>query len=252
MERPSRDGAFVRPEAEAFTASPSISVDYAIMEKTDQAVVCPVDIEWSDVGSWESLWNSSIKDDAGNAVSGEVVTLESRNSVLRSESGALIAAIGLESMAVIVTRDAVLVAPLDRAEEVKVLVQTLQTAGHDSVSAPAQVFRPWGSYERMDAGERFQTKRIVVKPGGSLSLQKHQHRSEHWIVVKGTAEVTVGEKTVLLQENESTFIPAGALHRLANPTEEPLHIIEVQCGQYLGEDDIVRVEDRYGRMGSTS
>jgi mannose-1-phosphate guanylyltransferase/mannose-6-phosphate isomerase len=250
MRHSARDGAFLRPDATAFTASPNISVDYAVMEKTGQALVCPLDVGWSDVGSWAALWEASVKDEAGNAVSGNVVTLDSRNSILRSDAGAIVAAIGIEDLAVIVTRDAVLVAPLDRAEDVKAVVKSLQEAGHESVSTPAQVFRPWGSYERMDSGERFQTKRIVVNPGASLSLQKHQHRSEHWIVVTGTAEVTVGSETQLLQENESTYIPAGTVHRLANPGSEPLHLIEVQCGSYLGEDDIIRIEDRYGRSAT--
>jgi mannose-1-phosphate guanylyltransferase/mannose-6-phosphate isomerase len=241
------DGLFVRPAAAAFSASPNISVDYAVMEKTDRALVCPLNLEWSDVGSWAAVWEASEKDGAGNALSGDVIAHDVRNSILRSETVAVVAAIGVEDLAVIVTRDAVLVAPLGRAEEVKTLVQSLQDAGHESVSAPSQVFRPWGSYELMDSGERFQTKRIVVNPGASLSLQKHRHRSEHWVVVTGTAEVTVGEETRLLQENESTYIPAGTVHRLANPGREPLHLIEVQCGSYLGEDDIVRLEDRYGR-----
>ncbi len=250
MKASARDGAFVRPDAAAFTASPDISVDYAVMEKTSHGLVCPVDVGWSDLGSWAALWEASVKDESGNAVSGDVVSLDARNCILRSEAGALVAAIGVESLAVIVTRDAVLVAPLDRAEEVKAVVKSLQEAGHESVSTPTQVFRPWGSYERMDSGDRFQTKRIVVNPGASLSLQKHKHRSEHWIVVNGTAEVTVGDQVRLLQENESTYIPAGTVHRLANPGSKPLHLIEVQCGSYLGEDDIVRIEDQYGRSGT--
>ena len=241
------DGVFVRPSREAFQAAPSISVDYAVMEKTSGAVVVPVDIGWSDVGSWASLWAASEKDAAGNVTTGQAVTLDVRNSVLRSETDATVAAIGIENMVVVVTRDAVLITPFDRTNDVKALVEQMQSAGHASVSTPAQVFRPWGSYERMDCGERFQTKRLIVNPGASLSLQMHHHRSEHWIVVKGTAEVTIGNETRLLQENESTYIPAGTIHRLANPGRLPLHLIEVQCGPYLGEDDIVRVEDRYGR-----
>jgi mannose-1-phosphate guanylyltransferase/mannose-6-phosphate isomerase len=252
MAHSTQDGAFVRPDAEMFAEAPNISVDYAVLEKTSDAVVAPVEIGWSDVGSWNAFWDVSSKDQAGNATAGDVALLDVRNSIVRSDADAVVAAIGLDEMIVVVTRDAVLVAPMARSEEVKTIVQQLEGAGHRSVSEPAQVFRPWGSYERMDCGHRFQTKRLIVKPGATLSLQKHHHRSEHWVVVTGTAEVTVGETTRLLQENESTYIPAGAVHRLANPGRVPLHLIEVQCGPYLGEDDIVRIEDCYGRTETSS
>jgi mannose-1-phosphate guanylyltransferase/mannose-6-phosphate isomerase len=250
MEQSARDRSFVRPNAAAFAASPNISIDYAVMEKTGAAVVAPLDIGWSDVGSWAALWEVSSKDGEGNSIAGDIVTLDVSNSILRSQSEATVAAIGLDNMVVMATRDAILIAPLSRAEDVKAIVRKMDAAGYGSVNSPARVFRPWGSYERMDSGDRFQTKRIVVNPGASLSLQKHKHRSEHWIVVNGTAEVTVGDQVSLLQENESTYIPAGTVHRLANPGSEPLHLIEVQCGSYLGEDDIVRIEDRYGRSAT--
>jgi mannose-1-phosphate guanylyltransferase/mannose-6-phosphate isomerase len=250
MEQSTNDRNFVRPNPAAFAPSPNISVDYAVMEKTGAAVVMPVDIGWSDIGSWATLWNVSAKDEAGNSVAGDVVTLDVSDSILRSQGDATVAAIGLHKMVVVATRDAILVAPLDRAEDVKTIVQKMDAAGYGSVNSPTRVYRPWGSYERMDGGERFQTKRIVVNPGASLSLQKHKHRSEHWIVVNGTAEVTVGHQVSLLQENESTYIPAGTVHRLANPGSEPLHLIEVQCGSYLGEDDILRIDDRYGRSAT--
>lgn len=247
MAEAALDGAFVRPSAEAFAQAPSISIDYAVMERTSRARVVPVDMAWSDVGSWNSLWEIAPKDAVGNAVSGDAVTIDTEGSLIRSEGDFTIATVGIKDLVVVGTRDAVLILPRDRAQDTRLVVEELKRSGHASIDLHPKVHRPWGTYETMDSGERFQTKRIVVKPGAKLSLQKHHHRSEHWIVVNGTAEVTVGEKVFLLQENESTYIPAGTVHRLANPGRVPLHLIEVQCGPYLGEDDIVRLEDTYGR-----
>ncbi|WP_118857248.1 mannose-1-phosphate guanylyltransferase/mannose-6-phosphate isomerase [Sphingomonas mesophila] len=242
-----RDGVFARPAAQEFAAAPSISIDFAVMEKTANAYVVPVDIGWSDVGSWSSLWDISAKDDAGNVIQGSAIALDSRDCLLRSDHDRLVVALGLEGIGVVVTRDAVLVTDLERSQDVKLAVDILRERGDEAAVSASEVFRPWGSYQTTDRGDRFQTKRIVVKPGARLSLQKHHHRSEHWVVVTGTAEVTIGDDVRLLQENESTYIPAGTAHRLANPGKVPLHLIEVQCGPYLGEDDIVRIEDEYGR-----
>jgi mannose-1-phosphate guanylyltransferase / mannose-6-phosphate isomerase len=242
------DGNFVRPNHDLFVQSENISIDHGIMQKTDRAFVTPVDMDWSDVGSWDAVWRINPKDDSENVTSGEVVALDTHRSVLRSEGGALLAAVGLNDMVVVAARDAVFVAPLARANEVRQIVEQLQRedkAGY--VIDPAKVERPWGSFETLGTGPRFQIKHINVAPGETLSLQMHFHRSEHWVVVGGTAQVTVGERQFLLNENESTYIPAGEKHRLANPGKVPLQLIEVQCGTYLGEDDIVRLEDDYGR-----
>ena len=242
-----RDGLFVRSGKETFASLVGVSIDVAVMEKTAKAFVLPVDIGWSDVGSWSSLWEISKKDEHGNVVRGPVVALDSTECLLRSEQERLIVAIGLKRLAVVVTADAILVTDLSRSQDVKAAVELLRERGDEAAVSASEVFRPWGSYQRIDRGDRFQTKRLVVKPGGRLSLQKHHHRSEHWVVVSGTAEVTIGDAVRLLQENESTYIPAGTPHRLANPGKVPLHLIEVQCGPYLGEDDIIRIEDEYGR-----
>ena len=244
------DGLFVRPAAQAFASSPNISIDFAVMERTSNAFVLPVDIGWSDVGSWSSLWDISAKDQDGNVVQGPVLALDTKDCLIRAEHEKLVVTVGLERVGVIVTRDAVLVTDLERSQDVKIAVDILRERGDEAAVSAAEVFRPWGSYQTTDRGDRFQTKRIVVKPGARLSLQKHHHRSEHWVVVSGTAEVTIGDDVRLLQENESTYIPAGTLHRLANPGKVSLHLIEVQCGPYLGEDDIVRLEDEYGREGN--
>jgi mannose-1-phosphate guanylyltransferase / mannose-6-phosphate isomerase len=241
------DGVFIRPDHDLFVQAENISIDHGIMQKTDRAFVTPVDMDWSDVGSWDAVWQINTKDDAANVTSGEVITLDTHGSVLRSESGALIAALGLKDMVVVAVRDAVFVAPLSRANEVRQMVEALQEDKAAYVVDPAKVERPWGSYETLDQGSRFQIKHINVGPLETLSLQMHFHRSEHWVVVSGTAQVTVGERQFLLHENESTYIPAGEKHRLANPGKVPLQLIEVQCGTYLGEDDIVRFEDTYGR-----
>jgi mannose-1-phosphate guanylyltransferase/mannose-6-phosphate isomerase len=247
MQAPERDGPFVRPEAKAFAAAQNISIDHGIMEKTDKAFVVPVDMGWSDVGSWQALWKLAPGDADGNVVQGDVLAVDTKDSLLRADGGGVLTAIGLEGMAVVAVRDAIFVAPLSRAAEVRTLVERLQAEGRECVESPSKVARPWGSYETMDRGPRFQIKHIIVDPGERLSLQKHYHRSEHWVVVHGTAEVTVGDTVSVLQENQSTYIPAGTTHRLANPGRVPLELIEVQCGTYLGEDDIVRLDDQYGR-----
>lgn len=240
------DGPFVRPEAQAFAASPDISIDYAVMERSSAVLVLPVGFGWSDVGSWQAV-HALQTGDGGNVFSGDVVAVDVSNSMIRCDSGVTVAALGLDRILCVVTDDAVFLAPLDRADEVKQVVNELRARGHARADEPARVHRPWGTYQTVDRGERFQTKRIIVKPGGKLSLQKHAHRSEHWVVVEGMAEVTVGDEVKLLRENESIYIPAGTQHRLANAGTAPLHLIEVQCGDYLGEDDIERVQDRYGR-----
>lgn len=246
MAGASRDGAFLRPDKAAFAASPSNSIDYAVMERTTRANVIAVDIGWSDVGSWSALWDIADKDAAGNALSGDVLTTSTRDCLVRTE-GPVVALAGVEDLVVVATPDAVLVTSRAHAQDVKLIVDRLKADGRDEHVAHTVVHRPWGSYQTTDRGERFQTKRIVVKPGEKLSLQKHHHRAEHWIIVQGTALVTRGEDVIELHENESTFIPMGITHRLENPGKIPLHLIEVQSGSYLGEDDIVRFEDSYGR-----
>jgi mannose-1-phosphate guanylyltransferase/mannose-6-phosphate isomerase len=247
MASPGKDGLFTRPDPAPFAEARNISIDHGIMEKTDRSVVVPVDMGWSDVGSWQALWKIAPHDEQNNVVQGDVLAMDCRNSLLRSHDGGLVTAVGLDGIAVIAVRDAIFVSPLDRAADVKLLVDELQDQGRECVVSPAKVARPWGSYESLGEGPRFQIKRIIVGPGERLSLQKHYHRSEHWVVVQGTAEVTVGDTVTLLQENQSTYIPAGTTHRLANPGKVPLELIEVQCGAYLGEDDIVRLDDQYGR-----
>ncbi|MFQ5347008.1 MAG: mannose-1-phosphate guanylyltransferase/mannose-6-phosphate isomerase [Rhodothalassiaceae bacterium] len=246
MEGRSPDLGFERPDAAAFSASAADSIDYAVMEKTDRAALVPVDMGWSDVGSWRALWDLAEKDAHGNATFGDVLAEDCTGSLLQAH-GPAIAAIGLEDMIVVTTKDAVLVAPKSRAQDVKRLVARLADEGRTEHLSHPLVYRPWGSYETTDAGPRFQTKRIIVKPGAKLSLQKHNHRAEHWVVVQGTARVTCDDKVMLLTENQSTYIPLGAVHRLENPGKIPLHLIEVQSGAYLGEDDIERLEDTYGR-----
>jgi mannose-1-phosphate guanylyltransferase/mannose-6-phosphate isomerase len=247
--RATRDLGFHVLDADAFSRATALSIDYAVMEKTDKAAVVPVSMGWSDVGSWHAVWELSDHDEAGNAAHlgkrGEAVFLEARDNYVRAED--LVCLVGVSSLAVIQTRDATLVFDRTKTESVKALVRELERRGRAEVHDHTEVFRPWGSYESIDRGERFQVKRIVVKPGGRLSLQKHFHRAEHWIVVRGTARVTVGERETLVHENESTFIPLGAVHRLENPGKIPLELIEVQSGSYLGEDDIVRLEDVYNR-----
>jgi len=246
----SHDLDFTRLPAAEFAASPSDSIDYAVMEKTRSAVVVPLDAGWSDVGSWSALQDALPQDERGNVTAGDVIQEGAEGCYLHSTSR-LIAAVGLKDHVVVETKDAVLVAPRDKVQDVKALVAQLKAQGRYETSLHREVFRPWGSYDSIDNGERFQVKRLVVKPGASMSLQLHHHRAEHWIVVSGTARITRGEESFLLGENESTFIPMGTKHRIENPGKVTLHIIEVQSGSYLGEDDIVRFEDIYGREGSS-
>jgi mannose-1-phosphate guanylyltransferase / mannose-6-phosphate isomerase len=242
---------FMRLEAKCFEQCPSDSIDYAVMEKTSDAVVVPLDAGWSDVGSWSALHEASEADGHGNVSRGDVISEDSEGCYLYSESR-LVAAVGLRDHVVVETKDAVLVAPKNRVQDVKKLVARLKEAGRYEHSLHREVFRPWGSYDSIENGERFQVKRLKVKPGATLSLQMHHHRAEHWIVVSGTARITRGEEVFLLEENQSTYIPIGVKHRIENPGMIPLHIIEVQSGSYLGEDDIVRFDDRYGRKGTTN
>ncbi len=242
---PERPG-IVRLDPEIFATVPSISFDHAIMEHTGKAAVVPVSMGWSDIGSWPALMDESDKDEHGNAVVGDVVSIDSSGNYLRSEKH-LVAALGLRDTIVVATEDAILVASKDKAQEVKAVVERLRAAKREQATENARTWRPWGWFETIDNGHRFRVKRIHVHPGGKLSLQKHWHRSEHWIVVTGTALVTCGDKSFVLRENESTYIPAGVVHRLENPGRIPLSMIEVQSGEYVGEDDIVRVEDIYGR-----
>lgn len=242
----SHDLDFTRLPAVEFAASPSDSIDYAVMEKTRSSVVVPLDAGWSDVGSWSALQDALPRDEQGNVTVGDVIQEGADGCYLHSTSR-LIAAVGLKDHVVVETKDAVLVAPRDKVQDVKALVARLKAQGRYETVLHREVFRPWGSYDSIDNGERFQVKRLVVKPGASMSLQLHHHRAEHWIVVSGTARITRGEESFLLGENESTFIPMGTKHRIENPGKVTLHIIEVQSGTYLGEDDIVRFEDIYGR-----
>ncbi len=242
-----RDMDFIRLGEPAFVACPSDSIDYAVMEKAASAAVVPVEMGWNDVGSWQSLWDIAARDESGNAIKGDVVTEKVRNSYIRSE-GRLVAAVGVEDLIVVATKDAVLVSHRGASQDVKKIVEQLDRAGRDSHIHHAVVHRPWGTYESIDSGPNFQVKHIMVKPGAKLSLQMHHHRAEHWIVVNGTALVTNDDRQFMLKANESTFIPLGARHRLENPGKLPLQLIEVQSGSYLGEDDIVRFEDTYGRV----
>jgi mannose-1-phosphate guanylyltransferase/mannose-6-phosphate isomerase len=237
---------FTRLSKDEFSACPSDSIDYAVMEKTALAVVVPLDAGWSDVGSWSALQDALPTDGQGNVISGDVLTESTTGCYLHATSR-LIGAVGLKDHVVVETKDAVLVAPRDKVQDVKNLVAKLKAQGRYETSLHREVFRPWGSYDSVDNGDRFQVKRLVVKPGASMSLQLHHHRAEHWIVVSGTARITRGEEVFLLGENESTYIPMGAKHRIENPGKVELHIIEVQSGSYLGEDDIVRFDDIYGR-----
>jgi mannose-1-phosphate guanylyltransferase len=237
---------FLRIDKPAFEACPSESVDYAVMEKTADAMVVPMDAGWSDIGSWSSLWDVSEKDADGNAVQGDVMLHDSTNSYVRS-SDQLVAAVGVDNLVVVATKDVVMVADKDRVQDVKLIAQKLKQQARSEWELNREVYRPWGKYDSIDQGERYQVKRITVKPGAKLSVQMHHHRAEHWIVVSGTASVTKGDETFLLTENQSTYIPVGVVHALENPGKFELELIEVQSGTYLGEDDIVRFEDLYGR-----
>jgi len=231
---------------DAFREAPRISFDHAVMERTRAAAVVEADLDWSDIGDWRAVWQQSPRDAEGVAREGRVFAVDVRDSYLRSE-GRLVCALGVEGLAVVDTADAVLVAPIARAQEVRQLVAGLEEGGFAEARSPARVHRPWGWYQTMDKGERFRVKRILVHPGRRLSLQRHHHRAEHWVVVRGTAEVVRDDETLLLRENESVYLPLGCLHRLSNPGRIPVEIIEVQTGSYLEEDDIVRTEDDFGR-----
>ena len=237
---------FCRLAAPPFVASPSISIDYAVMERTESAVMVPADIGWTDVGAWSALWEVGAKDENGNVRIGDVYSHDSRNCYIRSET-MLTAAVGVEDTIIVVTDDVVMVAARDRVAEVKVLVDELKRQGRVEPVSHRKVYRPWGFYQSLHGGDRFQVKRLTVSPGARLSLQLHYHRAEHWVVVNGTALVTRGTEQLLLRENESIFIPLGTPHRLENPGRMPLNLIEVQSGAYLGEDDIIRLDDTYGR-----
>ena len=245
FETARRDGDFVRLAADAFAATPAESIDYAVMERTDAAMVLPVDIGWNDVGSWSALWDVAERDAAGNAHHGDVIAVDSRNSYAWSRR--LVALVGVDDIVVVETDDAVLVARKDKVQQVKDVVAQLKQEQRSQAALHREVHRPWGSYDSIDTGPRFQVKRIKVKPGAQLSLQSHTQRAEHWIVVSGTARVTRDHDVFELHANQSTYIPIGAKHRLENPGSEVLELIEVQSGDYLGEDDIVRYEDVYGR-----
>jgi mannose-1-phosphate guanylyltransferase/mannose-6-phosphate isomerase len=240
-----RDGDFIRVDREAFARCPSDSIDYAVMENTDAAMVLPVDIGWNDIGSWSALWDVAARDEAGNAHHGDVIAVDSRNSYAYARR--LVALVGVDDLVVVETDDAVLVARKDRVQQVKDVVSQLKAAQRTQAALHREVHRPWGSYDSIDVGDGFQVKRIKVKPGAALSLQSHDKRAEHWIVVRGTARVTRNNDVFELFANQSTYIPIGAKHRLENPGSEMLELIEVQSGAYLGEDDIVRYEDVYGR-----
>jgi mannose-1-phosphate guanylyltransferase/mannose-6-phosphate isomerase len=246
FEKAKQDMDFLRLDKDSFTACPSNSIDYSVMEHTRSAAVIPLDAGWSDVGSWTSLWEISKKDYNGNVTLGDVVTEDTWNSYLRAENR-MLATIGVEDLVIIETSDALLVAHKESVQDVKEIVTKLKAIGRSEVDFHKKVRRPWGSYEGLGNADRFQVKHIIVQPNQTLSLQMHYHRSEHWVVVKGSAEITRGEETFLLTENQSTYIPLGTKHRLRNPGKMPLEIIEVQSGSYLGEDDIVRFEDVYGR-----
>lgn len=245
----SRDGHFFRLAEESMAKCHNDSIDYVLMEKTKRAAVVAADLGWSDIGSWQALWEVSHKDDAGNIVQGDVLLEETKNCLVRADNK-LVTTVGLEDTLVVETADAVLVAPLSRSQEVKKIVGQLKVGQRREFKHHRTVYRPWGSYTVLEEQERYQMKRITVNPGGLLSLQMHHHRHEHWVIVAGTARITNGDEVFLLHENQSTYIPAGVQHRLENPGVIPLEMIEVQLGSYLGEDDIVRFEDVYGREGS--
>ncbi|MDC3197496.1 mannose-1-phosphate guanylyltransferase/mannose-6-phosphate isomerase [Luminiphilus sp.] len=241
------DNDFIRVSTEAFMACPDDSVDYAVMERTNKAIVVPMDAGWNDIGSWSSLWNITDKDDAGNVSLGDTVLRNTTNSFVRSDDK-LVALVGVDEIVVISTKDTTLVAHKDSVQDAKLIAADLKKSGRSEWELHREVYRPWGKYDSVDHGDRYQVKRITVNPGAKLSVQMHHHRAEHWVVVSGSARVKNGDKTFLLSENESTYIPIGVVHALENPGTVPLEVIEIQSGSYLGEDDIVRLEDRYGRV----
>ncbi len=251
MEAKTVDGDFLRPEPEAFLNSPSDSIDYAVMEKSAATMMVPLDAGWSDVGSWSALHDVRDKDADGNSLEGDAHVHNCSGTYVQAESR-LVAAVGLSNAVIVETKDAVLVADREHSQDVKAIVDRLKAGDRPEVSLGREVFRPWGSYDSIDSEDNFQVKRLIVKPGAVLSLQKHAHRSEHWVCVKGRARITRNDEEFDLNVNESTYIAIGDVHRIANPYDEPVHIIEVQCGDYLGEDDIVRLEDNYGREGTNT
>jgi mannose-1-phosphate guanylyltransferase len=246
LKKSEHDLDFIRLNKEEFTKCPSDSVDYAVMEKTNKAITVPLDADWNDIGSWSALWDIEDKDKNQNVLSGDTLTHDSHNCLVKAEQK-LVTLVGVDDLVVIETKDAVLVAAKDKVQDVKTIVQKLQKDRRSEAELHREVYRPWGKYDSIDMGDRFQVKRITVKPGESSSLQMHHHRAEHWIIVTGTAEVTCDDKTFLCTENQAAYIPQGSTHRIANPGKFPLEMIEVQSGCYLGEDDIVRFEDMYGR-----
>ena len=246
MDEAERDLDFIRPNAEIFSTSPADSIDYAVMEHTTEGAVVSLDCDWSDIGAWSALWEAGSKDESGNVIEGDVVLNNTTNSYIRSQSR-LVTTTGVKDLVVVETADAVMVADRHSVQDVKNIVEMLKSVARSEADSHQRVFRPWGSYELLVLGEGFQVKRIIVNPLQRLSLQMHRHRAEHWVVVRGTAEVVNGDETLLLAEDQSTYIPIGAKHRLSNPGKYPLELIEVQSGSYLGEDDIVRFEDVYGR-----
>jgi mannose-1-phosphate guanylyltransferase len=246
MAGTANDMDFLRVDRSAFEACPDESVDYAVMEKTESAVVIPLDAGWSDVGSWSALWEIKDKDESGNVTEGDVIALGTDSSLIMAKDR-LVTTLGVSNLIVIDTPDALLVADKNHIQEVKRIVSQIKESGRNECFQHREVYRPWGKYDSIDMGERYQVKRITVKPGAKLSLQKHHHRAEHWIVVEGTASVTKGTETFLVTEDQSTYIPLGEVHCLENPGKVDLELIEIQSGSYLGEDDIVRLEDQYGR-----
>lgn len=247
IARSVQDADFIRVDKAAFSLCPSDSIDYAVMEKTDKAVVVSLEAAWNDVGSWHALWDISEKNEQGNVLQGDVVAIDSHHSFVRADNR-LVTLVGLDNVIVVETTDAVLVAHKDEVQQVKAVVEHLKTEDRSECYSHREVYRPWGRYDTLDSGNRYQVKRITVKPGARLSVQMHFHRAEHWVVVKGTAKVTKGKETYLVTENHSTYIPVGEIHALENPGKVPLELIEVQSGPYLGEDDIIRFEDHYGRV----
>jgi len=241
-----QDLDFLRLDSKSIVTDSTLSIDYAVMEHTPHAAVVPVEMEWSDVGSWDALWSISKKNKEGNVSIGDVITHNVHNSYIRTDNQ-LLSVLGLDNVIVVATTDAILVAHQDHVLEIKEIIETLKTNQRPELECHKRVYRPWGYYQSMDLGDRFQVKRIMVKPGAKTSTQIHYHRSEHWVIVEGTAKVTRGEETLLIHENESIYLPMGIKHRVENPGKIPLHLIEVQSGAYLGEDDIVRIEDAYGR-----
>ncbi|NNN28147.1 mannose-1-phosphate guanylyltransferase/mannose-6-phosphate isomerase [Pseudomonas nitroreducens] len=246
LEKAKNDLHFIRVDHDAFAACPEDSIDYAVMERTSEAVMVPLDAGWSDIGSWSALWEVRAKDSCGNVLSGDVMEQSTRDTYVHADSR-LVATVGVENLVIVETKDAVLVAHKDKVQEVKNIVERIKHENRTEYINHREVYRPWGVYDSIDNGQRYQVKRITVKPGAKLSVQMHHHRAEHWIVVSGTAKVTNGDQTYLVTENQSTYIPIGQVHALENPGVIPLDLIEVQSGTYLGEDDIVRYEDKYGR-----